>query len=108
MGNGHGGRKVKIVFGSNDNGEIVVELKEIAYPHSSFAKRHKGCGEWVMWEQKVPHRPAQAVFEFLDFCADMGWIDGVDVNRWWVGYWAKDKVYTKDERLSTVKGMFNK
>jgi hypothetical protein len=63
MGNTHGGRKVKICFDSNEQGEIQFEIKEIAYPHSFRSKQVSGSGEWVLWEQKCFHRPAQALQE---------------------------------------------
>jgi hypothetical protein len=60
MGNSHGGRKVKLGFLCN--GESVVPYwKNVAYPHSVRSKLVSGCGEWVAWEQTVPHRPAQAL-----------------------------------------------
>jgi len=63
MSNSHGGRKVRICFDSNDKGELLFEIKEIAYPHSFRSKQVSGSGEWVCWEQKGFHRPAQAMQE---------------------------------------------
>lgn len=63
MGNTHGGRKIRICFDSNEKGELEFEVKEIAYPHSFRSKKTSGSGEWVAWEQKSFHRPAQAMQE---------------------------------------------
>jgi hypothetical protein len=103
MGNGHGGKKIRIVFGSNDKGEVVASVKNFEYPHSHFSKKFRNSGEWTLWEQEKPHRPAQAIEEFLVFCADMGWVDGVDLNAFWLKYWARDMNLTKEERLKGIK-----
>ena len=103
MSNGHGGQKVKINFGRDSKGDVCFQLVKVAYPHSSFAKKRSGCGEWVLWEQKCFHRPAQAIEELLFVLADLKMVDGVDLNRFWVKYWASDSVYTRDERLKGIE-----
>jgi len=102
MGNGHGGRKVKIVFGSNDVGELRFQLVELAYPHSREAKLIKGCGEWVLWEQKCFHRPAQAFRELFFALRDLELIDNaIGVNSA-VEYWAKDMDSSRENRLALI------
>ena len=103
MSNGHGGKKIRIVFGSDSNGDLSFQVKKFEYPHSKFSKKFRNSGEWVMWEQKIPHRPAQAIEEFLTFCADVGWVDGVDLTKFWVKYWSNDMNFSREERINNIR-----
>ncbi len=103
MGNGHGGRKVKVLFGSNDRGEVCFRLLEVAYPHSDRSKRFSGCGEWTIWEQSVPHRPAQAFKELFFALRDLELIDNTIGVEAAVEYWAKDLDSSRVDRLRLVE-----
>ena len=99
MGNGHGGRRVKINFGRDAVGDVRFQVIELAYPHSHFSKRNRGSGEWVIWEQKCFHRPAQAIEELVFVLADLKMVDGVDLNKFWIKYWARDSNLSSKDRL---------
>ena len=102
MSNEHGGRKVKIVFNSNSLGEVLFELKEVAYPHSCRSKKFSGCGEWLVWEQKIPHRPAQAFKELFFALRDLELIDNAEGARVAIEYFAKDMDETRVDRVKLV------
>lgn len=103
MGNGHGGRKIKIVFNSNELGEVLFEVKELAYPHSCRSKKFSGCGEWLVWEQKVPHRPAQAFKELFFALRDLQLIDNVAGVDCAAEYWVKDMDSSRMDRVKLVE-----
>ena len=103
-----GGRKVKICFDSNEQGEVLFELRELAYPHSSRSKRFSGSGEWVLWEQKVPHRPAQAFKELFFALRDLGLIDNAIGVNCAAEYWVKDMDSSRVDRLKVVEEYRNK
>lgn len=103
MSNHHGGRKIKINFFSNEKGELVYEVREIAYPHSFRSKKVSGSGEWVLWEQKGFHRPAQAFQELFFALRDLKLIDNADAAIVASKYWARDLVISRDARLDPVK-----
>jgi len=105
MGNEHGGRKIKICFGSNEKGEVCFSIKEMAYPHSARSKRFSGSGEWLLWEQKCPHRPAQAFIELFFALRDLRLIDNAIGVRAAKEYWIKDMDYSRDKRVAEVKGI---
>lgn len=103
MGNSHGGRRIKINFNSNDKGEVCFQIIEMAYPHSTRSKRFSGCGEWLLWEQKYPHRPAQAFLELFFALRDLRLVGntiGVVAAK---EYWLRDMDYSRDKRLAEVK-----
>lgn len=103
MGNGHGGRKVKICFDSNEKGEVLFEIKAIAYPHSSRSKKHSGSGEWVLWEQKCFHRPAQAFQELFFALRDLQLIDNAAGMIAAKEYFFRDMDLSRDKRLKIVE-----
>lgn len=105
MSNSHGGRKIRINFERNNNGELCFEVCQIAYPHSDRAKRVSGCGEWVVWKQKGFHRPAQAVEELVWCLLDLGYTSDVDLGKFVFSYWASDMNLTKDKRLGEVNSV---
>jgi len=103
MGNRHGGKKVKIAFGSNEKGELRFQVLELAYPHSREAKLCKGCGEWVLWEQKCFHRPAQAFTELFFALRDLELIDNTAGALAAAEYWVKDMDETRVDRLKLAE-----
>jgi hypothetical protein len=103
MSNRHGGKRVKIFMYSNERGEVLFEIKEMVYPHSNRAKRFSGCGEWTVWEQKVPHRPAQAFDELFFALRDLDLIEQNAGVLAAVEYFTKDMDLTRVDRRSLVE-----
>ena len=103
MSSERGGRKVRIVFDSNQLGEVCFKLIEIAYPHSNHAKANSGCGEWVRWEQKCFHRPAQAFKELFFALRDLELIDNAIGVSSAAEYWAKDMDSSRENRLALIE-----
>jgi len=99
MGNGHGGRKIRILFDSDNKGEIQFEVREIAYPHSSRSKRFSGSGEWVAWEQKGFHRPAQAFQELLLALKEKDFLTST-MSKDLLEFMIKEKLLTPEELYS--------
>lgn len=108
MGSERGGRKVRVLFDSNQLGEVRFSLFEIAYPHSNHAKLNSGCGEWVRWEQKCFHRPAQAFKELFFALRDLELIDNVEGARVAIEYFAKDMDSSRANRLKEVEEYKNR
>jgi len=103
MGNGHGGRKIRILFDSDNKGELQFEVREIAYPHSSRSKRFSGSGEWVLWEQKGFHRPAQAFQELFFALRDLRLIDNTAGVSAATEYWVRDLDMSRENRLQAIE-----
>lgn len=103
MSNGRGGKKIKIVFASNEKGELSFEVQEIAYPHSSRSKKFSGSGVWVLWEQKCFHRPAQAFKELFFALRDLQLIDNVAGVIAAKDYYEAGAINTREKRLHVVE-----
>jgi hypothetical protein len=97
-----GGRRVRICFVNYDSGLIMPVVKELAYPHSKWAKKHSGCGEWVLWEGS-PKRPAQAFKDLFFLFRDLGWIDNAEGVRLGMEYFESGSLDSRDERLQSIK-----
>lgn len=97
-----GGRRIRVCFLNFDSGLIKFVVKELAYPHSNWAKKHSGCGEWVLWEGS-PKRPAQAFKDLYFLFRDLGWIDNAEGVRLAAEYFGSGSVDSRDERMRYIK-----
>ena len=102
MGSSRGGRKIKICFCSNAVGEVEFSIIEIVYPHSRRSKHFRNGGEWTLWEQSKPHRPAQAFEELFFAFRDLGFIDNNAGVVAGVNYWLKDMDFSRGDRVKEV------
>lgn len=103
MSSGHGGRKIRILFCSDEKGELQFKINEIAYPHSSRSKKYSGCGEWVLWEQKSFHRPAQAFQELFFALRDLRLIDNAAGMIAGKEYWERGLIKSREYRLKEIE-----
>lgn len=103
LSNGHGGRKIKINFNSDRNGEVLFSIKEIAYPHSSRSKKYSGSGVWTLWEQERFHRPAQAFQELFFALRDLKLINNAEGLVVAKEYWERGLIKTRDERVKEIE-----